>query len=356
MIQKWTFSLLSFYLGLYLVSCTGSDTSGRIRPGGWITYWDFAQGMDMISRQPAILNDVFFFVVHLDIDGTPVLVNPDLSYAQAINKVKANKGFPWMTVVNDVKSANGDKTILKDPQVIHQILTSSKQRESHRKQIVHLAVTYGFSGVDIDYENLWAADRDLFTMFIRELAIDLRENGILLSVTVQPKLQESLSDGPGAADWANLCQAADRLQIMLYNLHSNKTSPGPMATPRWITAILHFAKKRCNPERIVPILKVSGMNWGPNGVEGIQYDQAVALAQQYGAQIRRDSEGNVPYFLYNVNGKQYTVYYEDIHSLKEKISVLRSLGYGSVVFWSLGRQDPALLSFLVTLTEDKTNR
>jgi spore germination protein YaaH len=59
--------------------------------------------------------------------------------------------------------------------------------------------------------------------------------------------------------------------------------------------------------------------------------------------ILRDHAGDVPYFTYQINQQKHTVYYEDVFSLKEKISVLQSLGFGSVVFWSLGSQDPDLL-------------
>src|SRR3990172_10201649 len=45
---------------------------------------------------------------------------------------------------------------------------------------------------------------------------------------------------------------------MLYNQHSAKTGPGPMATSTFITSVLRFALSECAPFRIVPVLKVSG--------------------------------------------------------------------------------------------------
>jgi spore germination protein YaaH len=196
--------------------------------------------------------------------------------------------------------------------------------------------------VDIDYENLWARDRTLFTTFIRELAADARRRGVLLSVTVQPKLGERGTDGPGAADWGALCATVDRLQIMLYNLHSRATGPGPMATGRWIRGVLSYANSQCDPERIVPALKVSGMRWADDTVEGVQYVQAMALVQEHSALIARDADDQVPHFSYQADGRSHTVYYEDAVSLREKLALIRSLGYRSVALWSLGRQDPAL--------------
>src|SRR5574341_363749 len=285
---------------ILLLSCTAQ---GPLRVGGWITYWDFAPGMAVVDRQPIVLRDIFFFIAYLDADGRPVLVNPDLPLETSVARVYAAGGRPWLTIVNGVA--------LKDPQVVHDVLGSEERRAAHRAAIMDLASRYGMAGVDIDYENLWARDRVLFTRFVRELAADARRRGVLLSVTVQPKLGERWSDGPGAADWGALCATVDRLQIMVYNLHSRATGPGPMATGRWITGVLSYAISQCDPARVVPVLKVSGMRWGDGAVEGVQYDQAMALVQQHGASIARDADDQVPHFSYQADGRSHTVYYED---------------------------------------------
>jgi spore germination protein YaaH len=328
---------LGLAAAMVLWSCTTQKPLGM---GAWITYWDFAPGMALVERRPNALRDVLFFIAHLDAEGQPILVNPDLPVEPAVARITAAGGRPWLTIVNDVASASG--VALKDPQVVHDVLANDDRRAAHRAAIMELASRFGMTGVDIDYENLWARDRLLFTTFVRELAADARQAGVLLSVTVQPKLGESWSDGPGSADWGALCASADRLQIMLYNLHSRATGPGPMATGRWITGVLSYANSQCDLARIVPVLKVSGMRWGNGSVEGVQYDQAMALVQQHGASIARDAEDQVPHFSYQADGGIHTVYYEDAASLEDKLSLIRSLGYRSAVLWSLGRQDPAL--------------
>ncbi len=322
-----------------LLSCT---TPGPLRVGGWITYWDFGPGMALVDRQPDALRDVLFFIAHLDAEGRPILADADLPVEPAVARVTAAGGRPWLTIVNDVASDHG--VALKDPQVVHDVLGSEDRRAAHRAAIMELALRYRMSGVDIDYENLWARDRNVFTTFVRELAVDARRHGVLLSVTVQPKLGERWSDGPGAADWGALCATVDRLQIMLYNLHSRSTGPGPMATGRWMKGVLSYANSQCDPERVVPVLKVSGMRWADGTVEGVQYDRAIALAREHGASIARDADDQVPSFSYQVDGRAHTVYFEDAVSLHEKLALVRSLGYRSVALWSLGRQDPALFS------------
>jgi len=330
----------------------GGSIPDEIRAGGWITYWDFQRGMDVIHHKPALMDDVFFFAVHLDSDGMPILVaDPPHNYQEAVEQVKAQKSAAWMTVVNDLQQSGTSGFILKDSQRLHTIFYQADKRRTHRERIVELATRYRFSGVDIDYENLPVADREIFTVFINELAFDLRQKGISISVTVQPKSRENLSVGPGGANWKELCQSVDRLQIMLYNLHSTKTGPGPLATPEWMQSVLQFAKGECKDQQIVPVIKVSGMQWGIQGANGMQYDQIMMLAEKYKANIMRDPNGDIPYFSYRAEGGEaYTVYYEDLQSLKKKIETIYALDLRSILFWSLGRQDPGLLTYLENLT------
>jgi len=163
-------------------------------------------------------------------------------------------------------------------------------------------------------------------------------------VTAQPKAGESRSAGPGALDWRALCPHVDRLQIMLYNQHSAKTGPGPMATSTFITSVLRFALSECAPSRIVPVLKVSGMEWSKSGARGVQYDECIELARRTGATVVREEKDLVPYFTYLSSDGLATVYFEDSASIQAKRELIENLGFDSIVLWSLGREDAEILA------------
>jgi spore germination protein YaaH len=226
---------------------------------------------------------------------------------------------------------------------VHRILSDPAVEEKHRREILALVRRLGVSGVDIDYENLDVLDRDRFTSFIGSLSASLEDEGSLLSVTAQPKVEASRSAGPGALDWRALCARVDRLQIMLYNEHSGNTGPGPMATGDWISRVLRFAVSECVPSRIVPVLKVSGMEWSKAGARGIQYDECLELARKAEAPVVRDEEDRVPYFSYVSTEGPATVYFEDALSIEAKVKLVERLGFESVLLWSLGREDPEIL-------------
>ncbi len=331
------------------LTAAGGDSiasGGGPRFGAWITNWDFARGVDRLHSAPLLFDDVFFFVAELGPDGRPTLARPDLPQAAALRDLRARGVRTWLTVVNDRRASTG-RTVLKDAAFVHGMLTNAAERATHRRAIVELAALHGFSGVDIDYENLLPEDRDAFSAFVRELAADLTGRGLRLSVTVQPKHQESRSAGPGAADWAQLCLAAERVQVMLYNLHSARSNPGPLTAPDWIRQVLAYGRSQCDAARIVPVLKLAGIDWGPAGARDLQHSDIMALLATHQSPVQREADGGAPYFRYAAADGPHTVYFEDAESILKKVSVLEELGCAQVVLWSLGREDPQLLPRLV---------
>jgi spore germination protein len=322
-----------------LFGCPRPAPVGSVSIGGWIPYWDAAAGMGTLALAGGRPSDVFLFVVQLDASGNPVPVRSEQEDIAAVEAIRRSGGTPWLTVVNDVVDSAGD-VVEKDPAAVHEVLTDPDRLRDHVLRIGALARRYGVSGVDLDYEALRAGDRDLFSRFVAELREELAPAGMGRSLTVQPKTRESVSDGPGAADWATLCRSADRLQIMLYDEHGGKTDPGPISTPAWIEEVLRLATGQCPAGRIVAAIKVIGMEWGPEGTRDMPYAAASSVATAEGADIRRFPDGDVPWFTYAAGGQQRTVYFEDARSLRQKLLAVKRQGVSGVVLWSLGAEDP----------------
>lgn len=321
----------------------GAPAPGAMRYGAWITYWDFERGLEAAADPAAPLDEVFLFAAHLDPEGRPFLAEPG-HHAAAVRALRAQGRRVWLTVVNDVAGPAPGQRTLKDAAVVGALLADPARQRTHRRQLRELALSLGATGLDVDYENLDPADRDLFTGFAEALAAELGETGLELSLTVQPKVGRSTRPGPGAMDWPRLC-AAGRLQVMLYNLHSGRTGPGPMATPQWVEEVLRNALAECDPESVVPVLKVSGMEWGARGARSLQFEEAAALRAAHQATPQRDAAG-VPHFSWYAGSARHSVWFEDARSLLGKIDVIAGLGLGRVVFWSLGRHDPELFAAL----------
>jgi len=335
---------------LMAVSVMRPSAKPSVRLGAWITYWDLERGLARLATPAGReVRDVYLFSAALASDGRVILLDDEDSIRSLVSEIEGRGSRVWLTLVNDVHPEGSDaRPIQKDAAVVHRILSDPALAAVHRREILALARKLGVSGVDVDYENLDAGDRHLFTSFIASLSSSLWNQEILLSVTAQPKAGESRSAGPGALDWPALCSHVDRLQIMLYNQHSAKTGPGPMATSTFITSVLRFALSECAPSRIVPVLKVSGMEWSKSGARGLQYDECIELARRAGATIVREEKDRVPYFTYLSSDGLATVYFEDSASIQAKRELIETMGFDSIVLWSLGREDPGILLRIVS--------
>lgn len=310
--------------------------------GGYLVPWALPEGLARVEGAPGQVADVFLFAGRLDAGGAPELTPIKGDWKEIAGRARGTGARVWLTMVNDRVPAAGT-AVLKDADAVGTMLADPERRRAHRGAIVALARSLDAQGVDLDYENLPAAERDRFTTFVRELAADLRQAGLLFSVTVQPKSGESSSRGPGAADWPAICRAADRVQPMLYNEHNASTGPGPVASPAFVAKVLRYAASACPMERLAPVLKVSGMDWGPGAATWVTFDEAAARAAKERARLRRDRKSKVPWLAYDGKDGRHVVWYEDARSLGEKADALREAGAADVVLWSLGAEDPESL-------------
>jgi spore germination protein YaaH len=313
----------------------GNVIAAPVQFGGWITYWDFQGGLSMVNKD-AGFSDVYFFAFVLTPQGRPIIYHPGHPYAIATADLKSRGIRTWLTVVNDVVDQDKGIRILKDPATVQSILHDPDLLKKHIHYLVDLALRYGFEGVDIDYENLLYEDREAFTRFIEQLSNTLQAHSLALSVTVQPKTAHRKTQGAGAIDWGSLCNCVDQIQVMLYNLHSSKTGPGPLASISWINDVMTFAIGRCPKEKIVPVLKTSGIVWNNAGAKDPNYLTIKQLATEHADKIMRTPDGT-PYIAYTDDSRQNILYFEDPLSLNYKISALYSLGLDQISLWRISQ-------------------
>jgi len=312
--------------------------------GGWVVPWQREAGLVSVERASGRISDVLVFAARLDRDGHPVLDGSAEQWNGAVERIHAVHARAWLTVVNDLVGSG--PPVQKDADVVHRMIGEAGARSTHAAEIVALAKSLKVDGVDIDYENLPSSERDAMTAFARELRDATRAAGLALSMTVQPKRGESSSRGPGASDWRQLCRIADRMQVMLYNEHNAQTGPGPVASPAWVEEVAQYALSVCPADKIVPVLKVSGMDWGPAKADWRSFGEVEALREKVGPKIKRERGSKAPWFAYKTPEGRHVVYFEDAASLEAKAKMLKKLGLDDVVLWSLGSEDPDAISRL----------
>lgn len=309
--------------------------AGEAQLTGWVAYWDQADGLRASEAQASALSEIVIFAYHFDAACRVIPASPWVP--DAARQFMASGRRTLVTIVNDVIAAAGP-AILKDPQCIHHILTDGDERVRHLNELEALAEPV--EGLEIDYENIWARDRDLFSIFIEQLAERLHARGKTLSVVVQPKTSENRRNGPGAFDWPELSKHADQIKIMAYHYHYAEGDPGPLAPPGWVMQIAHLAKAQIPSDKLCMVLTLHGFDWA-HGEAGkpVEYAQAMRRAAPYGAEWKRDPSSSALWTAYEANGVKHEIWLEDGECVVKKMHLLRQAGVKWIGLWHLGAGD-----------------
>ena len=131
--------------------------------------------------------------------------------------------------------------------------------------IVALTEREHYAGIDLDYENLHAGDRQAFTTFVTRLARALHARGKVLSVAVFAKTTNAGTDPRNLAqDYAAIGRAADQVRLMAYDYHWASSPPGPVAPISWVRAVLRYARTQIPASKIILGVPLYGYDWvGP---------------------------------------------------------------------------------------------
>ncbi len=112
------------------------------------------------------------------------------------------------------------------PAALHLILTDPSVRAATISGIVALVRKHGYEGINIDFENGPATDRDALTAFVSDLAKELHAIGKDLSVEVSAKFQHTTTGRSGLYDYEALGAAADHVFVMNWGWHWSTSAPG----------------------------------------------------------------------------------------------------------------------------------
>lgn len=232
------------------------------------------------------------------------------------------------TVVNQGFRPGVPDSILSDPSKVRKQVNA----------IVNQCVTQGFDGVDLDWENMYARDRDLFSTFVQKLADSLHAQGKILGIAVVAKTSE-----PGtyrsqiAEDWSALGAAVDEFQVMTYEQHGSWSKPGPIADPSWMNEVIAFARTEVPAGKIWMGVPFYGYDWGRNGATTVTYVRAQRLIATHHPHIVRTASMEAR-FTYRRKGVRHVVYFQDNRALGAKINALLNSNpqIAGIAIWSMG--------------------
>jgi spore germination protein len=312
------------------------------RVSAHLVFWDQSRGFDTIVANHDVFSEISPFWYRVGADGgvVPYTTESGSSYEDpAILSFLRSRGILIVPTVANILDG-----VWNGP-LVSRIVADPVLAAANISNLVDLAVTRGYDGIDLDYENLSASDRAAFTSFVNQLAAALHAQGKLLTVNVYAKTAEPGTwDGPKAQDWWAMGQAADQVRIMAYEYHWSTSAPGPISPINWVGDVLAFARSTIPAQKIMQGIPLYGYDWiGQSGVDHV-WKETMALANQNAATVNWDPASASPWFEYRAGGKQHTVWFENALSTDAKLQLTTAYEVGGITLWRIGGEDPSTWS------------
>jgi len=212
---------------------------------GWVPYWGTTASRSAITNRPSSIGDVTPLFYGTNNDGTLKLLGPQAQLDETIRVTRSDPGLVLFAGIFDSTGGGVMSGLLGDPTT----------RTFHVQQILDLAVSKGYDGIDLDYEVFafdhpnepWTLITPKWVAFVKELSAALRTNNKLLSVTVPPVWNDGNS-GYTVYAQDQIAPFIDRLRLMVYDW--SITNPGPIAPMNWVTNVMTYS------EKFVPVAKL----------------------------------------------------------------------------------------------------
>lgn len=228
-----------------------------------------------------------------------------------------------------------------DADIGHAALVTN--RAATLQNIVILARTQGLTGVNLDFEGLYPADRAAYSSFVADLAAQLHAIPSRLVLSVPPKLADTASNTwTWPYDFTSLGQSADFLQVMTYDQHFDRSAPGPVAGIDWMQTALQYAASVVPASKILLGLPAYGYNWNRTANTGVPvaFKDMPTLIAATNALPQWDVASQSAHFNYvATDGSAHEVWYETPQGLQAKAQLAITLGLGGVSVWVLGSED-----------------
>lgn len=253
----------------------------------------------------------------------------------------------------------------------HDLASSPEAQERMNEAMARECKLHGYTGFQLDFENLLWTDRDLLTALVRKSSEALHKAGLQLTIATVPNApgypgsggfaKWIYTDWRGAYDLAELAKSADLICLMTYDQHTRWTTPGPVAGWQWTVDNLDYALKSVPREKLSLGIPLYGYHWftgapttdkssgdeKPNPMaDYISTPDALQLAAAYKGKIEWDSVDRDSYLFFYRDQMREWIYFTDLRTFRERYQLMEDRGLEGFCSWVLGSEDPEIWTFL----------
>ena len=220
------------------------------------------------------------------------------------------------------------------------IFSSSQARANLIQNLMREVLDCGIDGLNIDFEKIDEKTGKHFVEFIRELSIECRKNGIVLSVDNYPI--------SGGAIWYNRREQgvyADYVIVMGYDEHwGTGGTAGSVSSIDYVEDGIAETLNYVPAEKLINGIPFYTRIWKTTGTEvtgeSVGMKAAADFVADNGIQTQWLEKECQHYGEIQKGDTLYQVWLEDYDSVQVKLSVMKTYDLAGVAEWKLGLETP----------------
>jgi spore germination protein len=229
-----------------------------------------------------------------------------------------------------------------DKETTHQLLSQPDKTAMAIKQLTTYVQKYQIDGLNLDFENVDASDKNLLSSFIKNLAEEMHTHNTTLSINVSP---DTGTDWTDAFDYSEIGKSADYTVVMAYDEHwDGDENAGSVSSLPWFRNGIEKLMAVVPAEKVIVALPLYTQEWIVEN--GITSNQELSIWQQNNfinatglfptwdpiiGQYRTD---------YTLDNQQHSIWLEDSRSLALKFQTAATNGIAGFAYWYMGSESP----------------
>lgn len=276
------------------------------------------------------------FVYSVKDDGSLTTLDDTIMLQSAA----AERIIPVMVITNFSATAAGSG-------LAHTILSSSELQEKVLTSILNVMKEKGYKGLNVDFENVFPADRENYNQFLQRAVDRLHPEGYFVSSALAPKVSgEQQGLLYEAHDYEAQGKIVDFIVLMTYEWGYRFGPPQAISPLNQIKRVLDYAVTVIPRDKIFFGFQIYARDWLVPHVQGQEAEtfsqqEAIRRAIQYGAEIQYDPIAQSPFFRYtDPQGRNHEVWFEDARSAQAKFTMVKDYQLRGVSYWVLGYPFP----------------
>lgn len=216
------------------------------------------------------------------------------------------------------------------------MLSSTTPRQNLVKNVTDTAVGLGLDGINVDFEQLSSDCGPHYVEFLRELSIECRNKGLVLSIDNYVPFNFN--------DYYRLDiqgEVADYVIIMGYDEHwHGSKDPGSVASISYVSDGLDRTLQEVPANKVVNALPFYTILWKTEGTdvtdEYITMRNEADFMSKAGVSAEWDEVTCQNYAEWTSGSVNYQIWLEDAESIAVKLNMMTTKNIGGVAVWRLG--------------------